>query len=82
MRSVTLWGGILALVLSVGTGCGNEGEGEKLGRNLDDAMEHMEDKADDVGDRMEDAADDFGDEMDQLGEDVEDEAEDLGEQLD
>ena len=47
--------GLLALAL----GCGNEGEGEKLGRKFDDAMDKVEKSAEDLGDELEDAAEEL-----------------------
>jgi hypothetical protein len=77
MRSAMLWTGFLALVLTVGTGCGSKGEGERLGRKLDDAVDRIEEQADDLGDQVEQSADDLGEDVEQFGEDVEDRAEEL-----
>ena len=47
----------LALLLPL-SGC-SEGEGEKLGRQLDDAMDRVERDAEDLGDELEDRADEI-----------------------
>lgn len=50
---------VAAGLLGLALGCGNEGEGEKLGRKFDDAMDKVEKSAEDLGDELEDAADEL-----------------------
>ena len=55
--------------------CKEEGPAEKAGRNFDDAMDDVGDKADEMGDDLKDAAEDTAD-------DLEDAAEDTGDAID
>ncbi|WP_320171721.1 YtxH domain-containing protein [Maridesulfovibrio sp.] len=52
----------MVTALAVVNGCGdNEGPGEKLGKQFDQAVDHAKDKMDELGDQAKDTYDDMKD---------------------
>lgn len=65
----------LAVVLAMGAGCESEGPAEKAGKQIDQTMEEMQDKAGDMAEEAGDALEEAGDKAEEAADEAEDKME-------